>query len=145
MIVVAGVDESSHGVAAARRAVVAARRQGAELHLVHVVHVPTSLVTALAAAPAPVEEYAIAQRKAVWNAIDPIVADAGVPVRRIDLEGYPPDALVDYAHSVDAGLLVVGSRGRGELAALFLGSTSHRVIHLAQCDVLIARSQEADE
>jgi nucleotide-binding universal stress UspA family protein len=67
------------------------------------------------------------------------MAEAGFSVSRVDLDGYPPDALVGYAEEVAASLLVVGTRGRGEIAALFLGSTSHRAIHLAKCDVLVVR------
>ncbi len=60
-------------------------------------------------------------------------------MKRVDLNGYPADALVEYAGGVGADLIVVGSRGRGELAALLLGSTSHRILHLATCDVLVAK------
>lgn len=142
-VIVAGVDDSEHGEASAHAAVRVARESDAMLHVVHVVHVPASLVTALAAAPAPVEEFASAERTSVWNRIAPILDASGRTWKRVDLEGYPPDTLVRYAAQLSADLLVVGSRGRGELASLFLGSTSHRVIHLAECDVLIARSREA--
>jgi len=143
VIIVAGVDDSEHGETAARRAIVFARRNDAELHLVHVLHLPASLLTALANVPAPVEEYSTAQRRAVWDRIGPI-ADTWPEgtVHRVDLEGYPPDTLTRYAEEVGADLIVVGSRGRGDLAALFLGSTSHRILHLATCDVLIARSED---
>jgi nucleotide-binding universal stress UspA family protein len=67
---------------------------------------------------------------------------AGVPVERVDLDGYPPDTLVAYADDAAASLLVVGTRGRGELASLILGSTSHRALHLAKCDVLVVKPQE---
>lgn len=144
MIIVAGVDASAPSEAAARRAADLSKREDAELHVVHVLHVPASLLTALASVPAPVLEYGAAERTAVWSRIDPILAEAGVDIIRVDLEGYPPDMLVDYAENVDADLIVVGSRGRGELAALFMGSTSHRVLHLAKCDVLVARAEEAE-
>jgi nucleotide-binding universal stress UspA family protein len=33
----------------------------------------------------------------------------------------------------------VGSRGRSDLAGLFLGSTAHKVIHLSDRPVLVVR------
>ncbi len=143
MIVVVGVDDSIHGAAAARRAVRYAARVGAALHAVHVAYVPTSMLAALGSVPAPIGDFTAAQRLAVWDTVGAILDGAtGIEVRRVELEGYPPDTLVEYADRVGADLLVVGSRGRGELAALFLGSTSHRVLHLAHCDVLVARAEE---
>lgn len=41
--------------------------------------------------------------------------------------------------SAKAGLLVVGARGRGDLASLLLGSTSRAVLHRANCPVTIVR------
>jgi nucleotide-binding universal stress UspA family protein len=64
-------------------------------------------------------------------------------VVHVDLDGYPPDAIAGYADEVGADLIVVGSRGRGGVASLILGSTSHRLIHIAKTDVLIAREGRA--
>jgi nucleotide-binding universal stress UspA family protein len=47
--------------------------------------------------------------------------------------------LVDYTKNVTAKRLIIGTRGRGEVAALVLGSTSHRALHLARCDVLVVK------
>jgi len=36
-------------------------------------------------------------------------------------------------------VIVMGSRGRGDLAGAILGSTAHKVIHLADRPVLVVR------
>jgi nucleotide-binding universal stress UspA family protein len=47
--------------------------------------------------------------------------------------------LINLAEDLDAGLIVMGSHGRGDLTALVLGSVAHKVLHLSQRPVLIAR------
>lgn len=51
--------------------------------------------------------------------------------------GRPETALVEA--SKDAGLLVIGSKGRGGFASLLLGSTSRHVLREAYCPVVITR------
>ncbi len=139
MIVVVGVDETDRSLIAARKALRLATMLDAELHAVFVAHVPAAMLAVLAGVPAAAGEFADAQREAVWAGVGPLLDAASVSVHRIDLEGYPADALVEYAQDVGADLIVVGSRGRGDLASLVLGSTSHRVVNQAPCDVLIAK------
>jgi nucleotide-binding universal stress UspA family protein len=73
--------------------------------------------------------------------LDEKLSGAEVEVTKVDLDGYPPDMLVAYAEDIGASLVVVGTRGRGELASLILGSTSSRAIHLAKSDVLVVKPQ----
>jgi len=46
---------------------------------------------------------------------------------------------VDAASAYDAGVIVMGSRGRNDLTGLLLGSTAHKVIHLSDRPVLVVR------
>jgi nucleotide-binding universal stress UspA family protein len=47
--------------------------------------------------------------------------------------------LTNLAEDLEAGLIVMGSHGRGDLTALLLGTLAHKVLHLSQRPVLIAR------
>jgi nucleotide-binding universal stress UspA family protein len=51
--------------------------------------------------------------------------------------GHAARYIVDAARAHDAGVIVMGSRGRGDLAGLVLGSTAHKVIHLSDRPVLV--------
>jgi nucleotide-binding universal stress UspA family protein len=53
--------------------------------------------------------------------------------------GYAARDIVEDAKEHDASVIVMGSRGRGDLAGLVLGSTAHKVIHLADRPVLVIR------
>jgi nucleotide-binding universal stress UspA family protein len=140
MKIIVGVDDSAMAELAAKRAIDLAGRLGAGIDVVSVSHVPSTVLAAMAGVPTVAEDFAHAQREAVWNRIAPLME--GTNARRVDLEGYPPDALIQYAKATSADLIVVGSRGRGDLASLLLGSTSHRVVNNAPCDVLVVREED---
>jgi len=78
---------------------------------------------------------------AVAAAVDKLAA-AGVKAHGdvgTTLFGYAARNIVDDAKEHDVDVIVMGSRGRGDLAGLILGSTAHKVIHLADRPVLIVR------
>ena len=80
-------------------------------------------------------------RAAVAAAVDKLTA-AGVKAYGdvgTTLFGYAARNIVDDAKEHDVDVIVMGSRGRGDLAGLILGSTAHKVIHLADRPVLIVR------
>jgi nucleotide-binding universal stress UspA family protein len=71
-----------------------------------------------------------------------VLTQAGVKARgkvRNTIFGYAAREIVSYAKQVDADVIVMGSRGRGDMAGLLLGSTAHKVIHLSDRPVLVVR------
>ena len=78
---------------------------------------------------------------AVAAAVDKLTA-AGVKAHGdvgTTLFGYAARNIIDDAKEHDVDVIVMGSRGRGDLAGLILGSTAHKVIHLADRPILIVR------
>jgi len=55
------------------------------------------------------------------------------------LEGDPAECIIEVAETRHDDVIVMGSRGLGQLAGLLLGSTSQKVISHAPCPVLIVR------
>jgi nucleotide-binding universal stress UspA family protein len=55
------------------------------------------------------------------------------------LYGHAAQEIVSEARDRGANVIVMGSRGRNDLAGLVLGSTAHKVIHLAGGQVLVVR------
>jgi len=65
-----------------------------------------------------------------------------VEVRRVVERDRPAPALLEQA--AGAQLVVVGSRGRGGLAGMLLGSVSHSLLHHSPCPVLVVRATVQD-
>lgn len=78
------------------------------------------------------ERELLAQRLAGWQEKYP-----DVRVHRAVTRDSPVHHLLE--HGAHAGLLIVGSRGRGGISGMLLGSTSRALIHHAPCPLFIAR------
>jgi len=77
----------------------------------------------------------------VTAAVEELTA-AGVTahgVIRDTVFGHAAREIIEDAREHQADVIVMGSRGRGDLAGLVLGSTAHKVIHLADRPVLVVR------
>jgi nucleotide-binding universal stress UspA family protein len=134
--VVVGVDGSSTSEAATGFAFEAAAARGVPLVAVHtwwdLVASPALAALLDIDAIQADERRRLAQLLAGWSEKYPEVR-----VEQSVSRDHPAQALIRL--SARARLLVVGSRGRGELAGLVLGSVSHAVVHRARCPVAIVR------
>lgn len=73
------------------------------------------------------------------------VAESAARDRGVDntestlIEGDPVAEILGCAKRGEVDLIVMGSRGLGELKGLLIGSVSHKVIQLADCPVLTVK------
>ncbi len=88
-----------------------------------------------------------ASREVAQKAVDEVLAglpdgapEASVTIGLVVLEGYPGRALVTAAEGAE--LLVVGSRGRGALGRMLLGSVGLHIASHAPCPVVIVRKPD---
>jgi nucleotide-binding universal stress UspA family protein len=132
------VDMSDHARKAVPAAVELARAGGGTVHVLHVRELfypmPPRVV-----GDSPEE----AQR--LVDAVVDELKQAGVAadgVVRSITGGSPAGAILEQARDVDAGMVVLGSRGLSELGGLLLGSVAHKVIQLSSCPVLVVRDEQ---
>ncbi|WP_156756148.1 universal stress protein [Actinokineospora pegani] len=140
--VVVGVDDTPTGEVALAAAFDQASSRGADLVAVRAWQVSSIAVHAHAhqytkdwSAMEDRERESLDARVAGWSEKYPEVA-----VRRVVSRHRPVRGLLE--NSVDARLLVVGSRGHGGVAGVLLGSTSQALIYHATCPLLVVRATD---
>lgn len=140
--VVVGVDRTGSAEDAVAYAYEEARAARAPLRLLHCVDVHPRVPTANALAVAPVaEEHELDAHRAELDALVAHVRGWG----DVEVEGRlvladPGRSLVEASST--ARLVVVGSRGRGAVAGLVLGSTSRHLVRGARGPVVVVPPNE---
>ena len=114
--------------------------EGATVLFVHVVPIADIVSTSGFGLMAPVPHpLAVSDEQLLDDAAE--VADrAGVPALVTLLRGNTVDEIVAHADSMDADLIVVGSRGHGAITSALLGSVSRGILAESRRPVLIVRS-----
>jgi nucleotide-binding universal stress UspA family protein len=138
------VDFSSHAEAALRYAATLANRLGSSLELLHVVQPVmagagwNSEVSAAGRSSGAPDADEDARRR-----LEGMADGVAVPVTTTIRTGPPAHTIVAFAESSGADLIVMGTRGRGGLAQVFMGSVAERVLRHAPCPVLTVRDPDA--
>jgi nucleotide-binding universal stress UspA family protein len=120
-----------------------AKSTDSELHVVHVGEIPLVYHPERHAYRAEYEEH----EKEAQQLLEAEVArikEAGASVAQSHLtlgraNARVAEEIVELAQSIDAGLIVMGSRGQGRLRRALVGSVSESVVRHAHCPVTIVR------
>jgi nucleotide-binding universal stress UspA family protein len=76
----------------------------------------------------------------VLSGMERVARAAGLKdVQGVARMGQPARKIVEFAETAGIDLIVMGTRGRGEIEGLILGSVSHRVSSSAKCSCLLVR------
>ena len=135
--ILVAVDHSEHSdraVAAARDLAVLSK---GEVWVLHLRERETGAKTGVLA----IDETTADAKAKVAAAVD-LFTRAGVKAHgevRNTIFGFAAREIVGDAEEIGADVIVMGSRGHGDLVGLLLGSTAHKVIHLSDRPVLIVR------
>jgi len=110
----------------------------AEVHCIYVIESPAVYGT-FGTEPIPAmvdgEPFATA-KKQLQRFLDEHVAEAGQLAVVKVLDGRPREEIVNYAHDIGAGMIVMSTHGYSGLQHVLLGSTTEAVLRLADCPVL---------
>jgi nucleotide-binding universal stress UspA family protein len=147
--VLLATDGSKEAELAARTAADLAQKTGSELHVVHVFGIapvgPPVYPEATDLQGEALEEEAeerISEQRAreVLDAeVGKVRSAGGTLVEAHLIEGRIAPEIVALAEEIGAGLIVMGSRGRGGMRRALMGSVSDAVVRHAHCPVLVVR------
>jgi|SRR5581483_5659822 len=134
-IVVPVTGSSGRAVAAAASL---AARDGAAIHLLHVLEVPREL---------PLDAHFPDEEHAAWTLLrnaQALVESYGAgAVVSLERARSAADAVVARADMLDADLLVVGVRGPAAGRHSLLGRTAAAILHHAECRVMVVRERQS--
>jgi nucleotide-binding universal stress UspA family protein len=141
--ILVALDFSSHAQRALAEAIDMAHATNAQLTVMTVV--PTVSEWALGgefAAPVNLEELRQQTERSYMAMLDAAIdtVPEDLPVTRIFRHGAASTVIVDEASAGGHDLIVMGSRGRGEIRSLLLGSVSHHVLQASPVPVLIVHA-----
>jgi nucleotide-binding universal stress UspA family protein len=135
-------DGSEDAEFAAKNALALAEATGSELHLIHVLSLPLDTQDPSSFEPEvrrQLESHTLATLEELVGGIEALGGEVAGSHPRV---GRPDAEIVEEAEQIEAGLLVMGSRGSGKVRRALMGSVSDSVVSLAHCSVLVVRNEK---
>jgi nucleotide-binding universal stress UspA family protein len=133
--IVCGIDGSDGARKAARVADDLAQRLGARLVLVHGTPIAPSVLYGVVFDNEAFQRDALADAERMLEEAARSCATEAVARRAV--QGPPAAALVQAIEEESADLLVVGTRGRGAMRSVLLGSVAHEMLAISPCPVVV--------
>jgi nucleotide-binding universal stress UspA family protein len=116
-----------------------AKSTDSELHVVHVGESPLVYHPERHAYRAEYEEHEKVSQQLLEAQVERIEGASATETQAHLRMGRADEEIVELAQGIDAGLIVMGSRGHGRLRRALVGSVSESVVRHAHCPVAIVR------
>ncbi|WP_047865718.1 universal stress protein [Rubrobacter aplysinae] len=146
--IVLAVDGSEESKAATDTAIDLVKRTGSELYVVHAgftAYLPYAHPYMAENVESFAERAEKEAREFLENRVEQIKDQAngqtGARVHTHLRRGDPKKEIVELAEEVDAGLVIIGSRGLGGVRRALMGGVSDSVVRHAHCPVLVVRTE----
>jgi nucleotide-binding universal stress UspA family protein len=142
--VLVAIDGSAHAARAVSEAIDLAQRNNARLTVITIVPDPSAWLLGGAAYSGGIDFEAIGAateheyNELLETAVETVPGD--VPVTKVLAHGRPGERILEQVGRGNHDLVVMGSRGRGEVRSLLLGSVSHEVLNASSVAVLIVHA-----
>jgi nucleotide-binding universal stress UspA family protein len=131
-------DGSEHAAAAAETAFELADALDAAVYAVSIAELGPLGSVRLPGDEASAEEVLRARAEEFVSRVAAQGADRGLAVTTAVRQGTPVTEILDYADEIEADVVVMGTKGRGGVSRLMLGSVTDAVTRFGDVDVLVA-------
>ena len=134
------VDRSKESMTAVDRSIQIAKQNDAELIAVNILQLPIMSPYTPVVLNSAIEK-GITETDEWFDGIREQAAEKGINIKTkmIRIFGSPSSEIVDFAEKENADLIVMGTKGRGKLKKVLLGSTAFGVVMNAPCTVMVVR------
>jgi len=140
------VDGSESSIRAARKVIYLAKKMGADIIALYVLHLPISAYVGPPYSPViytdDIEIKELRKKmknegNQVLDKIEKMALEEGIKIAKKIVEGSPDEEIIKISKKDD--LIVMGAKGISAIDRIFLGSVSEKVLHHAKSSVMIVR------
>ena len=146
--ILVAVDGSPHASQALKEAIDLAREVNAKLTVMTCIPDPSTWLLGGAGYASGVDFEALGREseKEYQELLEDAISQVGeMPVTKLVVHGHPGERILEELHKGGYDLIAMGSRGRGQVRSLLLGSVSHHVLNASPAATLIVHADVQDQ
>lgn len=140
--ILVAIDNSNYAPLVMQEAAKLATRLGSDVTVLTVVNVPGMFASEGEIDSAKIEEDEQQLTRLHNDLIEKYFNHKSILIESKILHGNPGEKVCEYAESMNADLVIVGTHGRGRLATVLMGSVSERVVHHCKRTVIVIRAKK---